>query len=424
VAWNANGVPIVQIFQMDKSYGADGLAVRNDVKGFADLKGKTVGVDAPGTAPYFGLAWMLSKNGMSLKDVKVTTLAPQAAARPLWRAERCGHDLRALSVHRARQPRPARSGHHARLPDGDGHRGLRPWLKANPKAAQALTDSYFAALEMIKNDPAKSNEIMGAAVKQTASSSPSRRPTCAGRTRRPTRSSLPASCQLHEGRHHHPAGGRHHPQGPREPGRHLRRQLHQVSQEPFASHAFRPGQPVARRPAGAAPGRARTRQRARWLLGLGFFVCVRAGLGRLHAGRLGLAHLLASPVTMAQEAWLLFTEYGFHKDIGMTVWRVLGGFVLAASCRRAAGHCHGRLQAGRGLLRALRLVLPLPAGLGLHPAADPVGRHRRAQKLLVIFIGSFFQIVLMVAVTWAAPQDLVEAAYTLGATTAASCAAC
>jgi NitT/TauT family transport system substrate-binding protein len=80
VAWNANGVPIVQIFQMDKSYGADGLAVRNDVKGFADLKGKTVGVDAPGTAPYFGLAWMLSKNGMSLKDVKVTTLAPQAAA--------------------------------------------------------------------------------------------------------------------------------------------------------------------------------------------------------------------------------------------------------------------------------------------------------------------------------------------------------
>jgi len=42
VAWNANGVPIVQIFQMDKSYGADGIAVRNDVKGFSDLKGKTV----------------------------------------------------------------------------------------------------------------------------------------------------------------------------------------------------------------------------------------------------------------------------------------------------------------------------------------------------------------------------------------------
>ena len=41
------------------------------------------------------------------------------------------------------------------------------WLKANPKAAQGLANAYFDALELIKNDPAKSNEIMGAAVKQT-----------------------------------------------------------------------------------------------------------------------------------------------------------------------------------------------------------------------------------------------------------------
>ncbi len=39
------------------------------------------------------------------------------------------------------------------------------------------------------------------------------------------------------------------------------------------------------------------------------------------------------------------------------------------------------------------------------------------QKILVIFIGSFFQITLMVAVAvGAARRDLVEAAYTLGAT--------
>src|SRR6185437_14978463 len=31
VAWNTNGVPITQIFQMDKSYGADGLAVRSEI---------------------------------------------------------------------------------------------------------------------------------------------------------------------------------------------------------------------------------------------------------------------------------------------------------------------------------------------------------------------------------------------------------
>src|SRR5258708_27126330 len=34
--------------------------------------GKTVAVSAPGTAPYFGLAWMLHKNGMT--DRKSTRL--------------------------------------------------------------------------------------------------------------------------------------------------------------------------------------------------------------------------------------------------------------------------------------------------------------------------------------------------------------
>src|SRR5512147_2000056 len=57
IVWNANGVPIKQVVQLDKSYGADGLAVRNSVQKIADLKGKTVVASAPGTSPYFALAW-------------------------------------------------------------------------------------------------------------------------------------------------------------------------------------------------------------------------------------------------------------------------------------------------------------------------------------------------------------------------------
>jgi NitT/TauT family transport system substrate-binding protein len=41
------------------------------------------------------------------------------------------------------------------------------FLADNPKAAQALADSYFESLEMIKADPKKSYEIMGADVKQS-----------------------------------------------------------------------------------------------------------------------------------------------------------------------------------------------------------------------------------------------------------------
>src|ERR1044071_538384 len=57
VVWNANGVATKQIFQLDKSYGADGMAVRNNVASIKDVKGKTVAASAPGTAPYFTLAW-------------------------------------------------------------------------------------------------------------------------------------------------------------------------------------------------------------------------------------------------------------------------------------------------------------------------------------------------------------------------------
>ena len=170
VAWNANGVPIVQIFQMDKSYGADGLAVRNDVKTFADLKGKTIGVSSPGTAPYFGLAWMLNKNGMTLKDVKLVSLEPQPAAQAFISGQNDGAFTYEPYLSSVRS-NPAAGKILATTLDYPmvmDTVGCAPtWLKANPKAAQALTQSYFDAIEMIKTDPAKSNELMGSAVKQS-----------------------------------------------------------------------------------------------------------------------------------------------------------------------------------------------------------------------------------------------------------------
>ena len=44
----------------------------------------------------------------------------------------------------------------------------KTFLADNPKAAQALADSYFQALEMIKAEPQKAFAIMGADVKQSA----------------------------------------------------------------------------------------------------------------------------------------------------------------------------------------------------------------------------------------------------------------
>lgn len=170
VAWNANGVPIVQIFQLDKSFGADGIAVRGNINSFADLKGKTIGVDAPGTAPYFGLAWMLSKNGMSMKDVKLATLSPQASAQAFVAGQNDAAMTYEpyLSTVRNNPQSGKIMATTLDYPMVMDTVGCSPeWLRANPRAAQSLANAYFDALELIKSDPAKSNEIMGAAVKQT-----------------------------------------------------------------------------------------------------------------------------------------------------------------------------------------------------------------------------------------------------------------
>src|SRR6266550_6447283 len=80
IVWNANGVATTQLFQMDKSYGADGMVVRNNIASIKDVKGKTVAASAPGTAPYFTLAWFLKKNGLTVKDVTVVNMEPAPAA--------------------------------------------------------------------------------------------------------------------------------------------------------------------------------------------------------------------------------------------------------------------------------------------------------------------------------------------------------
>jgi NitT/TauT family transport system substrate-binding protein len=172
IAWNANGVATTQIFQLDKSYGADGLVVKPNIAKIADLKGKTVAASAPGTAPYFGLAWILKKNGLSVKDVKVLTLEPQPVANAMI-AGTTDFDAGMtyepyLSAVRAKPEAGKIIATTLDYPMVMDTFGCSPkFLKENPKAAKALADGYFAALDMIKAEPKKSYEIMGADVKQS-----------------------------------------------------------------------------------------------------------------------------------------------------------------------------------------------------------------------------------------------------------------
>ena len=172
IVWNANGVPTTQIFQLDKSFGADGMVVKAGIDSIKDLKGKTVAASAPGTAPYFTLAWMLRENGLTLKDVKIVNLEPQAAANAMI-AGTTGVDAAMtyepfLGAVRAKPEAGRILATTLDYPMIMDTFGCTPkFLAENPKAAKALADAYFDALAMIRAEPKKSFEIMGADVKQT-----------------------------------------------------------------------------------------------------------------------------------------------------------------------------------------------------------------------------------------------------------------
>ncbi|KAF0228297.1 MAG: NitT/TauT family transport system substrate-binding [Beijerinckiaceae bacterium] len=170
VVWNANGVPTKQIFQLDKSYGADGMVVRSTTAKIADLKGKTVAASAPGTAPYFTLAWFLKKNGLSVKDVTVVNMEPGPAAQAFIAGQNDAamtYEPYLSAVRAAPQSGKiiATTLDYPMIMDTVGC--TTDYLAKNEKVAKALADSYFEALEMIAKEPAKANEIMGADVKQS-----------------------------------------------------------------------------------------------------------------------------------------------------------------------------------------------------------------------------------------------------------------
>ena len=170
IVWNANGVPTKQIFQLDKSYGADGMVVKNDIAAIKDIKGKQVAASAPGTSPYFALSWMLKKNGLSVKDVTVVNMEPGPAAQAFIAGQNDAamtYEPYLSSVRAAPQAGKiiATTLDYPMVMDTFGC--TPKFLAEKPAAAKAFAKSYFEAVEMIAKDPAKSYEIMGADVKQT-----------------------------------------------------------------------------------------------------------------------------------------------------------------------------------------------------------------------------------------------------------------
>src|SRR4051794_23998704 len=99
----------------------------------------------------------------------------------------------------------------------------------------------------------------------------------------------------------------------------------------------------------------------RLIYGVAFFVLFVAVWAWATFGGHVSKTFLANPLTMLQEGWELLTKYGFLFDIGMTIWRVVGGFLLGAALPGPPGVLFGGSKPGPGLLGAVVFFFrPLP----------------------------------------------------------------
>lgn len=165
----SSGVPVQQVLVLDSSHGGDGIAVRGNIEKVADLKGKNIAVETGGV-PQFWLAYVLKKNGLSIADVQQTNLSPKDAAAAFVAGQ--------FEVAVTYEPylSNVRNNQGKTLVTSDQTPGVimdtlafQPdYIAKNPKVVQAIVDSWFEALAMIKADQQKSFEIMGKDVNQSA----------------------------------------------------------------------------------------------------------------------------------------------------------------------------------------------------------------------------------------------------------------
>ena len=125
---------------------------------------------------------------------------------------------------------------------------------------------------------------------------------------------------------------------------------------------------------------------------------------------------LPSPGRVFQAGVDLFLELGFTTDILNSVYRVMMGFIIAAISGVPIGLIMGTFKVAEaftepvvGFIR----YMPASAFIPLFILWLGIGD---IEKIAIIFVGSFFQLILMVAVVAKnVHKDMLETAYTLGA---------
>lgn len=128
---------------------------------------------------------------------------------------------------------------------------------------------------------------------------------------------------------------------------------------------------------------------------------------------------LPSPGTVWERAHDWWTEGGLGGDIAISIYRVVGGFALSAAIALPLGLMIGSFRAVQALLEPLTDFIRYMPAVAFIPLVMLWVGIEESSKIAIIFIGTFFQMVLMVAEdVRRVPLAQIEAAQTMGATRA------
>ena len=131
------------------------------------------------------------------------------------------------------------------------------------------------------------------------------------------------------------------------------------------------------------------------------------------------AVFLPSPGQVWQRAVDWWREADLAGDILISVWRVVGGFLLSAVIALPLGLMIGTFRLVQALLEPLTDFIRYMPAVAFIPLVMLWVGIDESSKVAIIFIGTFFQMVLMVAEdVRRVPMAQIEAAQTMGATRA------
>jgi NitT/TauT family transport system permease protein len=141
-------------------------------------------------------------------------------------------------------------------------------------------------------------------------------------------------------------------------------------------------------------------------------------LGWLALSKSGLLPeiFMPGPVTVTERLWRWWQEEGFSSDLSISVWRVSVGFFISVVTALPLALLAGTFRPIQILLEPLMDFIRYMPAVAFIPLAMLWFGIGEPAKIAIIFIGTFFQMVLMMADdVRRVPIAQIEAAQTLGA---------